>query len=127
MRTLQETFDFIVKHLAEQKKAARNYSTCLYRTPDGRSCAVGCLLSDEVAIKCDARSWDSSIDKVWDDAKAELILSDKDECGAIEFYQKMQNAHDDSSNADELRQRLNSIADLYLLDNSCVSSIQEWS
>jgi len=45
---LQELFDRVVKHLLTQNKRANDdgYSGCKYRTKDGLSCAVGCLIAD---------------------------------------------------------------------------------
>jgi hypothetical protein len=48
MKTKQETFDFVVRHLYKQGKPARENYYCRYRTNDGLMCAVGCLIPDEV-------------------------------------------------------------------------------
>jgi hypothetical protein len=47
--TAQEIFDKVVAHLREQKVPAFDQARdmCLYRMPDGKKCAVGCLLIDE--------------------------------------------------------------------------------
>ncbi len=54
MLTNQEIFDKVAKHLLAQNKQSRRdtcYTTmtsaCLYRTPGGLKCAVGCLIDDE--------------------------------------------------------------------------------
>lgn len=47
----QEIFDTVVKHLAKQGGPAREpkgMMYCLYRAPDGRKCAAGALIPDEV-------------------------------------------------------------------------------
>lgn len=50
----QEIFDKVVTHLLTQnRKALGEFGGCRYRTKDGLSCAVGCLLDDETAAKCD--------------------------------------------------------------------------
>ena len=45
----QEVFNHVIKHLVTQGQ--RCYSNhdeiCLYHSPEGMSCAVGCLMSDE--------------------------------------------------------------------------------
>lgn len=49
----QEIFDTVVAHLRKQgKKAMRFYEqtsreACAYRSPEGLSCAFGCLMTDE--------------------------------------------------------------------------------
>ena len=46
--TEQEVFDKVVNHLLEQKYQASYEGACVYRAPDGASCAVGCLIPDEL-------------------------------------------------------------------------------
>jgi hypothetical protein len=44
----QETFDTVVSHLRRQNaKAVGNYGLCVYRSTNGRKCAVGCLIPDD--------------------------------------------------------------------------------
>ena len=46
---MQKTFDTVATHLLKQgKRAMRVSGTCLYRTPDGLKCAVGCLIPEEM-------------------------------------------------------------------------------
>lgn len=45
--TAQEIFDKVATHLVTQKVASfQPYRGCLYRGPNGTSCAVGCLIPD---------------------------------------------------------------------------------
>jgi hypothetical protein len=44
----QQTFNKVVRHLRRQGRATDSKGTCMYRTPNGRSCAVGCLVPDEL-------------------------------------------------------------------------------
>lgn len=49
MKTMQETFDFVVNHLIKQGKQAREETwcdSCMYLDKDGNKCAVGCLIPD---------------------------------------------------------------------------------
>ena len=48
--TNQEAFDAVLVHIrAQEYKPARGpYATCCYRAPDGKKCAVGCLIPDEL-------------------------------------------------------------------------------
>lgn len=50
--TGQEIFDSVLAHLRKQGKASVNdvddMELCQYRGPDGTSCAVGCLIPDEL-------------------------------------------------------------------------------
>lgn len=53
--TDQEIYDKVKAHLLKQGRRSiapcpgvNNVTKCVYRTEDGRSCAVGCLIPDEV-------------------------------------------------------------------------------
>jgi hypothetical protein len=46
--TDQEIFDKVSTHLLQQNKPAMEDGRCRYRTSDGLSCAVGCLIAPEV-------------------------------------------------------------------------------
>lgn len=43
----QEIFDTVASHLLTQKAKAVDGDSCMYRAPDGKKCAVGCLITDE--------------------------------------------------------------------------------
>lgn len=45
---MQEVFNKVVRHLLTQKQKARVGTTCMYKTPEGLKCAVGCLIPDEL-------------------------------------------------------------------------------
>lgn len=128
MKTLQETFDFIVNHLAQQKTPARSVEGCCkYLIEEtGKKCAVGCLLSAEMAKECDAWPGDTSIAEVWDRAKDELEVSGLGRRESIDFYGAMQNAHDITDGVEELKRRLRKVADSYSLNADSVNNITEW-
>jgi len=45
----QQTFDKVVTHLLTQNEKAQDEYDCLYRHPlSGNTCAVGCLISEEM-------------------------------------------------------------------------------
>lgn len=47
--SLQTLFDMSASHLLKQNAKAQDHiETCLYRAPGGKSCAVGCLIPDEL-------------------------------------------------------------------------------
>jgi hypothetical protein len=55
MMTEQETFDKVARHLLKQGKQAKACfgllsaePRCAYRTPEGLTCAAGCLIPDEL-------------------------------------------------------------------------------
>jgi hypothetical protein len=45
--TAQEVFDTVVAHLRTQGAKATDAEGCLYRGPNGTSCAAGCLIKNE--------------------------------------------------------------------------------
>lgn len=48
---LQPILDFVARHLLTQNVQAKNSEgDCYYRTPDGLSCAVGCLMRNYYTI-----------------------------------------------------------------------------
>jgi len=128
MRTKQEAFDKIVTHLAQQKVKSMLGGSfqCLYRGSIGRKCAIGALLSDELATSCDADGG-ASISGIWDRAKEELALSDASEDDSQRFYIRMQDAHDTGDNVKQIQHSLNVVAANHNLDPSLVTTITEWA
>ena len=47
VKTLQETFDKVAKHLLEQMEKSEDEGRCLYRGSNGKKCAIGCLIPDK--------------------------------------------------------------------------------
>jgi hypothetical protein len=45
---MQRMFNRVVRHLRKQGKPAVRNGDCLYRTPDGLSCAAGCLIPNRL-------------------------------------------------------------------------------
>ena len=46
MRTAQQIFDTVVRHLRQQGAKSSDEMHCLYRDPNGRKCALGCLIDE---------------------------------------------------------------------------------
>ena len=44
---LQETYNRVKAHLLAQGRPATFQGSCVYRSPSGLKCAVGCLITDE--------------------------------------------------------------------------------
>lgn len=43
----QQLFDKVATHLLTQMKQSKDGQSCVYRSPNGNKCAVGCLITDE--------------------------------------------------------------------------------
>jgi hypothetical protein len=106
MPSNQETFDTVVAHLRRQgsKAQARDPTsgliTCLYRAPDGKRCAAGCLIPDnqyEPALELSAVGGISENNKYCSNEVTLLI----EELGHdIELVGALQSMHDNSEVAD---------------------------
>tara|TARA_R110000822_G_scaffold73210_3_gene175900 strand:- start:1510 stop:1857 length:348 start_codon:yes stop_codon:yes gene_type:complete len=46
--SMREIFNKVEKHLLKQNKRSIRIGSCKYRTDDGLSCAVGCLMTDDM-------------------------------------------------------------------------------
>lgn len=45
----QDIFDKVAKHLLTQgERSESGFIGCVYRTPNGMKCAIGCLIDDEI-------------------------------------------------------------------------------
>ena len=113
MSDLQTIFDRVARHLLTQGEpcadgnADRRYAKCLYRGPGGRSCAVGCLITDaNYSADLEGTSMlDSSVpptgaplrlySAVARSLGAEALTNDQ-----IDLLRDLQEAHDDAK--DEL-------------------------
>lgn len=117
--TNQEIFDKIVKHLAEQKGPALDMDgECVYRTEDGGSCAVGCLISDkDYTPNLEGQGIISLL--VMDAVILKGPNKDMMNC--------LQATHDLAEDLETLKKSLISIADDYRLNSDSVSLITEWN
>ena len=46
--SMREIFNKVEKHLLKQNKRSIRVGSCKYRTDEGLSCAVGCLMTDDM-------------------------------------------------------------------------------
>lgn len=92
--TPYEILDKSYKHLIKQKSRATNKkgTICKYRTEDGKSCAVGCLVDDKTAKKWDKESADSSIAGIVSTYTVPDWIADN-----VDLLTRMQLTHDSMS------------------------------
>ena len=96
--TRQEIFDKVVAHFAVQREAAAEDGVCMYRTPDGRKCAIGALIPDEVYSQ---RLEDKSVGALlleFPDIMRASGLSEGDLC----FLFALQDVHDGCASSNKL-------------------------
>lgn len=116
MKTLQEAFDTMARHLLTQKCRSEDLQGCRYRTGNLK-CAVGALIADEHYYPgLERRSTHSEL--VMD----KLALSDWDTSdAAVDLYSDMQSVHDNIL-PKYWRKELLAVARYYSLDASCLST-----
>lgn len=122
MKTAQETFDTVVTHLASMThRSMDNDEVCAYRSADGNSCAVGCLITDEEYTR------DIEGSRVY---AASCLLPDfqneyRDHLDMLMFLQRI---HDDSKNWTtvdrvEMRTKLKELGLRSFVDTSIVDKV----
>lgn len=102
----QEVFNHVVNHLRQQKTKSMDASrlACLYRGPEGRKCAAGCLIADdEYEPSLERQSW------------RHLVQMQRVPCVHVDLIAELQNAHDlswvdDNDALNDLEPRLALIA-----------------
>ena len=124
--TRQEIFDKVVAHFAVQREAAAEYGVCMYRTPDGRKCAIGALIPDEVYSRSLENKFVRTLLLEFPDIMRASGLSDGDVC----FLFALQDVHDSiaSSNKPFLNyfsHRMRLLAATYKLDDSSLVLLGE--
>ena len=94
MRTLQQAYNIAKQHIKDQGSRAydNNARQCLYRTSDGRACAVGALLPD-LFEGLNSRGTVEGLHygyglRFWD------AIDMKNNIRTLEFLKDLQKAHD---------------------------------
>lgn len=91
-KTLKQAYQHIRKHLLTQGRRSVNgpEGVCMYRSPEGMSCAVGCLIDDE--------HYDPVLELM--NAKNPAVLEVLEKSGwpihgeAFQLYMRLQSIHD---------------------------------
>ncbi len=101
--TKQEIFDRVADHLAKQGAPAvgeiitdaGGEPACQYRAPNGRRCAIGALIPDELYEVRLEGSWASQLGE----RSSELFFYDKCGLGGVRgyFLDCLQNVHDEAA------------------------------
>lgn len=110
----QEIFDYVVTHLAEQGARAYNEETgaCRYRAADGKMCAVGCLLTDDL--------YEQTLEG---EGIIMLPLYDQLSIPTRRLLTSLQNTHDDPTTAQIFERRLRITAEQYQLSTVALDSL----
>lgn len=118
--TLQQTFDFVATHLLRQMKRAVRVSRdgnvlCVYRTAEGLSCAVGCLIPDDMYTP--AMEEIGGVCRLLTDIPDAIPLYFKDQ---RDFLMELQTIHDQVE-IDEWRSELRLLAEYHDLNTAVLS------
>jgi hypothetical protein len=118
MPTLQEAFDTVCEHFADQKERALIDGDCAYRGDNGLQCGVGCLIPD------------SQYEPYFDNMSTPL-LEVANKVPALRglpfsFLRDVQDAHDDCEEVEYLTTKLTELAGSHFLDAAKVALITEW-
>lgn len=114
----QRIFDRVVEHLAQQGKPAMTKGTCMYRTEDGLSCAVGCLIPNDKyepamenqRVGAVLNAW-PALNKILGISKVSYIKT-----ADIDFLRDLQSAHDRADTGRHLADMLRLVAARYKLN-----------
>lgn len=105
----QELFDKVVAHLrAQNAKALDQTDACMYRAPDGKRCAAGCLILDEHYAP-DLEGKSAIHDGVWPRLRASGVADSQ-----TALVQALQSVHDHWS-VDKWESELARVAEKYHL------------
>lgn len=128
----QEIYDKVCAHMAQQKRRAQftrdNGNTdCAYRLPDGRKCAIGALIPDELYVPEMDSPKDNKPTAIRPICerypRVEELLGKQN----IPLCSELQEAHDCSNTPLKLRERLMYVADRYSITPGAEQAITQWS
>lgn len=95
--TAQKIFNTVVTHLHTQGKQAMgkrgNNEICLYRGRRGTSCAVGCLIPDELYSRKMEKKGVNRVFGMFPEVKKTIVGKDQNK---VDLLGDLQNAHDDA-------------------------------
>ena len=118
LKTEQQIFDAVCKHLAKQKTRSINISGCVYYDKDsGNRCAIGGIMPIESAKLTEQKYSGENIYGVSHSVPLENV----------DLLEDLQVAHNSNKTLLELKNELLGIARRYNLDSSAVELIKEWS
>jgi hypothetical protein len=108
MKTRQEIFDIVSRHLLSQGiKSIDMSGTCLYRGPNGLKCAVGCLIPDDLYRQQLEMQGVDACDVLY--VLEDVEICERDDENMIRFLRDLQNLHDGTVPA-FWREELNQLA-----------------
>lgn len=126
--TNQQIFDKACLHLAQQKRSTWSIDgQCVYLSPDGLKCTVGCLMSPQQLESHGSYRGYVELLEVHTRKAGDLVMADFLQSNQP-LLEALQQAHDgDECNAAGMRTRLSEVAQTFELNAGAVAQIQEWN
>ena len=85
-QTEQQIFNTVAAHLLTQGEKAQQGDECLYRTPQGLACALGCLISEA--------DYSDTMEGLTPQDLGMVLPRISDTDRALQFYEELQEIHD---------------------------------
>lgn len=123
--TKQEIYDTVCAHLAKQKTRSMTMDSCSYRGEDNKSCAVGCLITnDEYDEEMDSIHLITGVREIFERYPhvANRIGMDN-----LPLLGRLQVAHDTPTSAKDLKLTLSNIAETFQINKGAEEQITEWN
>lgn len=124
----QQIFNKACVHLAQQKRSTWSIAgQCLYLSPEGLMCTVGCLMSPQQlesygSYKGYVELLEAHARKAGDLVMADFLQSNQP------LLESLQQDHDgDACDVVEMRDRLSSTARTFGLNAGAVAQVKEWN
>jgi hypothetical protein len=120
IKTPQQAFDAVVRHLAKQKRKAWEGACVYYSHDTGERCAVGALVPIAEAKRLERDFAGSTVRQI---VGSQTVRTSPISTNLLE---DLQSAHDLSMSCGDLKRRLLDLAARYALDGGRVYTIEEW-
>lgn len=118
-QTQQQIFNTVAAHLLSQGEKAQDGDECLYKTPEGLQCALGCLIADA--------DYRDTLEGLGPPDLDDILPQISDTDLPMPFYEELQEIHDRMP-VSRWRERLAEFAVIWGLDDSVLvtSDSAEW-
>lgn len=116
----QTVFDYVCHHMAAQGRQSANEGQCMYRSEEGLSCAVGCLIPDDFYSPLIESV---SVYNLKGGQMPNELIPFRDN-GLLHL---LQTAHDSGNTLKRLQYCLEYCADRFKLNPSAIAEIKTWN
>lgn len=124
----QQIFDKACVHLAQQKRSTWSIDgQCVYLSPEGLKCTVGCLMSPQQLEEYGSYEGCVELLEAHSRTAGDEVMADF-LCSNQPLLEALQQAHDgDECDAAGMRTRLSDVARTFGLNAGAAAKIKEWN